>query len=67
MPVLIYYNKEIYTKETVDELLNKKADKIIPSQPDNIALLTGGEGNLKDSGKTIEDVTLPDFADGGII
>lgn len=67
MPILIYYNNQVYTKESVDNLLKVKADKIIPSNPDNIALLTGGEGNLKDSGKSIEDIALPDFADGGII
>ena len=48
MPILIYYNEQVYTKETIDDLLKIKADKAIPTQHENIALLTGGEGNLLD-------------------
>lgn len=66
MPVTIpIQNVSIYTKNEFDALLNVKADKAPPSTPENIAGLTGTEGNLLDLGITIGNLIIGDVIAGG--
>jgi hypothetical protein len=63
----VEYGDYVYLKTEVDELMAEvyqiKADKYVPSMDNNIAVLTGDEGNLLDSGVQISDLIIT-VADG---
>lgn len=65
MPIEIPYNESVYSKNEIDSLLNVKADKVNGAVNENIAGLTGDEGNLLDSGYNICDLSLGSVLDGG--
>ena len=72
MPVLVplVYDKYVYSKEEIDDqiqyLIEIKADKVEGAVQDNIAGLTGTEGNLLDTGYSIADLLPGLFLNGGI-
>lgn len=72
MPIIIPVALEtyVYSKEEIDEklayIVEIKADKVIDAIQDNIAGLTGTEGNLLDTGYNINDLIPGLFLDGGL-
>lgn len=65
MPVEILNNGQVYTREEIDALLFVKADKVDGAVDQNIAGLTGDEGNLLDTGYSIDDLRIGDIIDCG--
>ncbi len=56
----------VYSKAEIDLILNYKADKVLNVVNNNdIALLRGTDGNLVDSGVTIEDIEFSNPLDNG--
>lgn len=65
MPIIIDQNINVYTKEEIDNLLDIKADKVDGAINEHIAGLTGLEGNLLDTGYSIDDLLIGKFIDFG--
>lgn len=65
MPIEVPYSQFIYTKAEIDDLLDLKADKVHGAVGNNIAGLTGSEGNLLDSGYDICDLSIGAVIDAG--
>lgn len=65
MPIEVPYSQFIYTKDEIDDLLDLKADKVPGAVGNNIAGLTGSEGNLLDSGYDICDLSIGAVIDAG--
>lgn len=72
MPIFIPepYNEYVYSKDEIDEfvsnLIRIKADKVTGAIAYHVAGLTGDEGNLLDTGYTLEDLAFGEYADGGL-
>ena len=66
MPISITSLNNVYSKIEVDLLLQIKADKVDGAVNNNIAGLTGDEGNLLDTGYSISDLQIGDVIDFGI-
>ena len=58
MPIEINSTNSVYSKAEVDALLYIKADKVDDAINENIAGLTGTEGNLLDTGYNICDLQI---------
>lgn len=58
MPIEINAMSSVYTKSEVDTLLYIKADKVDGAVDQNIAGLTGSQGNLLDTGYNICDLQI---------
>jgi hypothetical protein len=65
MPIQITSLDNVYSKTEVDLLLQIKADKVSGAVHNNIAGLTGDEGNLLDTGYSIADLQIGDVIDFG--
>lgn len=65
MPIIIDLNNNVYTKSEIDNLLYVKADKVDGAVNENIAGLTGNEGNLLDTGYSIDDLLIGRVVDFG--
>lgn len=65
MPIIIDANNSVYSKSEVDAILAEKADKVDGAVDDNIAGLTGDEGNLLDTGYSIDDLLIGHVLDFG--
>lgn len=65
MPIIIDLNNNVYTKAEIDSLLYVKADKVDGAVNENIAGLTGDEGNLLDTGYSIDDLLIGRVVDFG--
>lgn len=65
MPILVPPGTPVYTIDEINAYLNSKADKVAGAGALDIALLTGSEGNLFDSGMTLDDIVTPDVIDAG--
>lgn len=65
MPILVPPGTPVYTIDEINSYLNSKADKVAGAGALDIALLTGTEGNLYDSGITLDDIATPDVIDAG--
>lgn len=65
MPIIIDSNHNVYSKAEVDAILAVKADKVDGAEDQNIAGLTGDEGNLLDTGYSIDDLLIGHILDFG--
>jgi hypothetical protein len=65
MPIEINSTTHVYRKSEVDALLYIKADKVGGAVNENIAGLTGTEGNLLDTGYNICDLQIGIAIDAG--
>lgn len=65
MPIIIDSNNSVYSKAEVDAILEVKADKVDGAVHEHIAGLTGDEGNLLDTGYSIEDLLIGHILDFG--
>lgn len=66
MPIQIPtpFNVIVYTKTEIDSRLEPKANKVSDAIDDNIAGLISDDGDLKDTGYSIEDLLVSNI-DGG--
>lgn len=58
MPIEITSTDHVYSKTEVDNFLILKADKVSGAVDQNVAGLTGNEGNLLDTGVNICDLQV---------
>lgn len=66
MPIIINDTNSVYSKAEVDSLLFPKADKVDGAGDQHIGGLTGDEGNLLDTGYTIDDLKIGKIVDFGV-
>lgn len=66
MPIIINDTNSVYSKTEVDNLLYPKADKVTGAGDQHISGLTGDEGNLLDTGYTIDDLKIGKIVDFGV-
>ena len=65
MPIQTPFNDNVYSKTEIDSLLNIKADKVEDAINNNIAGLTGDEGNLLDTGYSLDNLMIHNVLDCG--
>lgn len=66
MPIIISDTNSVYSKVEVDNLLLPKANKVRGAGDQHIGGLTGDEGDLLDTGYTIDDLKIGKVVDFGV-